>query len=281
MEGFEEMKRYRFLSNTYLDFTRNIFKANLPPQVLQQERKQLEDEIAYKYGLFNAESKVSRYLEYEPPNMCIITEYLSLLHAISDSYILGSFYPTLTGACSLGERIFNIIILKLRDYNKNHPLYKGVYSKSSFQDWDKAITVLAEWKIIDKELEMDYRKLADLRNESIHFGNIKDIQASSLTALRTVMTITDKLFGMKSDLYFWCPGELYVKQLRESEPFVKEFILPNCVLLGYKNSLVDTKNGSSFPMRYQDYDDYENRQITDEEFRRLRIEWHSVRPKGA
>lgn len=274
------MKRYRFFSNTFLDFTRNIFKANLPSQVLQQERKQLEGVISFKYGQIDVENKVNRYLEYEPPNMCIVNEYLDLLHSISDSYVLGSFYPALTGACSLGERIFNILILRLRSYYKDHALYKAIHSKNSFQDWDKAITVLAQWEIIDSELESDYRKLADLRNKSIHFGNIKDIQASSLTALRTVMTITDKLFGMKSDLYFCCPGELYVKKLKESEPFVKEFILPNCVLLGYKNSIVENKEGSEFSMRYQDYDDYEDREVSDEEFRRLRIEWHSLQEKG-
>lgn len=275
------MKRYRFLSNTFLDFTRNIYKANFPPEVLQQQRKQLEDEIGFRYGLLDAKSKVGRFLEFEPPNMCIITEYLSLLHSISDSYVLGSYYPTLTGACSLGERIFNILILRLRGYYKDHPLYKSIHSKSSFQDWNKAITVLIEWKIINQELEKDYRKLGDLRNESIHFGKIADIQASSLSALRTVMNITDKLFGMKSELYFWCPGELYLKQSKESEPFVKEFIIPNCVLLGYKNSVVDVKDGSNYSLRFQDHNDYDDRQITDEEYRKLRTEWHESQRRGS
>jgi hypothetical protein len=275
MEGFEEMKRYRFLTNTFIDFTRNMFKGHPQSQLLLQENPQLKSEIALQYGLLDIENKTKRYLEYEPPNMCIIIEYLNILHSISDSYVLGSFYPTLTGACSLGERIFNIIILKLRDYYKAHPLYKHVHSKDSINDWEKAINILVEWKIIDKELEIDYRKLAKLRNESIHFGNIKDIQDSSLNALKIVMLITDKLFGLKNDLYFWCPGEIYVKKEKEPEPFVREFILPNCVLLGYKHSTVETKDNPKYSFRYQDRYDYESCQVSDEEYRRLRIEWNN------
>ena len=68
---------------------------------------------------------------------------------------------------------------------------------------------------------------------------------------------------------------------RYNSPFVKEFILPNCVLLGYKNSIVDTNDDSKMSMRYQDLDNYEDGKITDEEFRRLRIEWHASKDKGA
>jgi hypothetical protein len=280
MEGGEIMKRYRFLSNTFLDFTRNMFKdSSLPPQFIQHEREQLKSLLTFKYGEFDINNKLTRYLEFDPPNMCIITEYLDLLHAIADSYILGSYYPAITGACSLGERIFNIIIIRLRDYFKSPPFYKDLYAKDSFQDWDKAITVLAQWNVIDSQLEKEYRSLAILRNESIHFGSIGNIRGSALTALKTVMTITDKLFGWKGDYIFWCPGETYVKKQKETEPFIKEFILPNCVLLGYKNKIVQTGTSETNAFTYQDYDDYENTQVSDEEFRRLRIEWNTRKKK--
>jgi hypothetical protein len=282
VEGGEEMKRYRFLSNTYLDFTRNLFRTeSLPPQFLQQERAQVKAELTFNYGQADIDNKVARYLEFDPPNMCIITEYLDLLHAIADAYILGSYYPALTGACSLGERIFSIIIIRLRDYFKSHPLYKDLYAKESFQDWDKAITVLAQWKVIDCQLEKEYRSLATLRHASIHFGNIGNIRGSALTALKTVMTITDKLFGLKAGYLFWCPGEIYVKKGKETEPFIKEFILPKCVLLGYKHTIVEIKDSQTTTFTYQYYGDYENRQVSDEEYRRLRIEWTTPNTKGA
>lgn len=281
MEGGKEMKRYRFLTNTFIDFSRNLFKDNnLPTIFIQQEKERLKQELSLKYGQLDIENKVNRYLEFDSPNMCIIVEYLKMLHEISDSYVFGNYYPSLTGACSLGERIFNIIILRLRSYYKHHKLYKEVYSKKSFQDWDKAINVLSQWGIIDNDLERDYRRLAALRNESIHFGNINDIKKSSLDALRIVMTITDKLFGLTNDIYFWCPGEIYVKQIKESKPFVREFILPKCILLGYKSSIAESKDTHKISLRFQDQNDYEDRKITDEEYRQLRIEWRSSKDKG-
>lgn len=276
------MKRYRFLSNTYLDFTRNLLKNNqLPTQFLEQEREQLKSVLIFGYGSRDIDGKVARYLEFDPPQMCIITEYLDLLHAVADAYIFGSFYSALTGACSLGERIFNIIIIRLRDYFKGHSLYKELYAKESFQDWEKAITVLAQWRVIDSQLQEEYRSLATLRHNSIHFGNIENTRGSALTALNTVMTITDKLFGLKADYLFWCPGEIYVKKDKEMEPFVKEFILPKCALVGYKHTIVEGKDAQRTILTYQDYDDYKNIQISDEEYRRLRIELRDTNTKGA
>jgi len=257
----------------FIDGTRGIFKnPNCPPEMVQQEREQLKAYLIARYGQYDIENKLTRYLEFDAPNICIVSEYLDLLHSIADAYVYGSYYPALTGACSLGERIFNILILRLRQHYRGHELYKQVHGKGSFQDWDEAINVLKGWNVIDSGVERDYRGLADLRNKSVHFGNISNIRELSIAALKKVMGITDKLFGQKSDYFFWCPGEIYVKKEKEKEPFVREFIIPNCVYLGYKHTTGPGKEPNVISIHYEDCADYEDRQVSDAEFRQLRTD---------
>jgi hypothetical protein len=275
MERTEEVKRYR-VTNFFFDGTRGLLRD--PSKELQPQREEFKKVFEIKYGTNERDGKLARYMEFDPPNICIISEYLNLLHEISDAYVFGSFYPALTGACSLGERIFNILIINLRnDYKTHESYYKEVYSKDSFQDWGKAITILRQWKVIDDSIEKEYRALATLRNESIHFGELKNVQASALSALKTVMIITDKLFGLKSDFFFWCPGEIYVKKTRENEPFIKAFINSRCTLLGYKHSVGGSSTKDGVSLVFQDSQDYEEREISDEEFRNLRIEYTNRR----
>ena len=267
------MKRYRF-SNFYIDGTRGILRNNkLPPSILEKERDQLKSHIILKYGQNDADGKLERYLEYDPPNICVISEYLGLLHDIADTYVFGKYYPALTGAASLGERIYNILILKLREYHKGHALYKTIYNKESIQDWHEAIDILAQWNIIDSETEASYRRLAILRKNSVHFGDIPNIRKSAIDALNIIMEITNKLFGLKSDFFFWCPGELYVKKEKETLPFVQEFILPTCALLGYKHTTEGTLDSSGMVMHYLDSNEYQTKEISDEEFLQLRTDW--------
>lgn len=267
------MKRYRF-SNFFIDGTRGILRNNtLPSSMLEKEREQLRSHIICKYGQDDANGKLERYLEYDPPNICVISEYLGLLHDIADTYVFGKYYPALTGAASLGERIYNILILKLREYHKGHVLYKTIYNKESIQDWHDAIEILSQWNIIDSETEASYRKLAILRKNSVHFGDIPNIRKSAIDALTIIMEITNKLFGLKSDFFFWCPGELYVKKEQEGLPFVKEFILPQCTLLGYKHITTGTLTSSGTIIQYLDSNEYQTKEISDEEFRQLRIGW--------
>jgi hypothetical protein len=274
------VKRYRY-SNFYIDCTRAPFRlGDIHPSIRRDEIIQLRDEVAFRYGELDALNKASRYLEFDPPNFCIISEYLDLLHAVADAYVHGDAYPALTGACSLGERIFNILILRLRKYYTTHSSYRDIHNKDSFQDWEKAIDILSSWGIIDNEVEKKYRELAILRNQSIHFGNIQDTGSLALAALKTVMLITDKLFGLKRNIYFWCPGEIYVKKEYEDDPFVKEFIIPKCVLVGFKHEVEGSAGENGLDMKYIDDNNYPNEQISDTEFRKYREDWRNNKQKG-
>lgn len=69
------MKRYR-LANFFIDTTRNLLKVpNLSKEIIQREKSSLLNWLVERYGAMGLEEKFERYLEFEPPNFCILVEY--------------------------------------------------------------------------------------------------------------------------------------------------------------------------------------------------------------
>ncbi len=219
------------------------------------------------HGEFNAEQKTERYLELEPPNLCVVVEYHEMMRQVESSYVSMDDYPALTGACCLGERILNILVLKLRSYYKTSKYYKKVYRHDSIHNWELAIDTLHDWDVLRDGTVACFKELYLLRNPSVHYESVGDIHPRALRAVQLVMSITDDLFGKREDVFFSCPGELYIRQAKETEPIVQEFFVPNCHLVGYKHTVEDAAEG----LRLHDTNDYESSVITDEEFRELRI----------
>jgi len=251
------MKRYR-CARFFIDGIRNI-----------GDQRKIADHVASRYGNIGIEEKLERYLSFRPPPFRIITQYHDLLQEIEDSYVYGLYYPTLTSSCCLGERIFNILIIRLRDYYKTTKHYKHVYQKDSFDDWDKSIEILCDWKVITSaDVKTKYKKLAKIRHNVIHFNRLEDIETKALDALTIIYGITTYFFaiGHRKDIYFWCPGEVYVKKEVERNPFVKEMILPHCFLVGYRHRIEPVNN----QLVIRDSNSYEEKEISDDEFVKLR-----------
>jgi hypothetical protein len=69
---------------------------------------------------------------------------------------------------------------------------------------------------------------------------------------------------------FWAPGEKYLKKEIEHLPLIQEFLIPNCWHVGFKHRV--ESDAASGALRMVDENKYEDREITDDEFRALRIE---------
>jgi len=254
------VKRYRSI-RFFIDCIRNM--PNL---------EELKDFVKQRYGEQDLDNKFNRYSSFKPPGLRIIVEYHTLLQEIEDAYVHGLYYPAVTSACCLGERIFNIIILNLREYYKHSDHFKRLYKKESFGDWEKSIKILSDWKVIDsKEIKNKYLELAEVRHNVIHFNKLEDIESKAKRTLEIIYDITAYLFGVghRSDIYLWGQGEIYIKKNSEETPFVKKMILPHCHPVGYKH-FVDTGNEGQWIIR--DNNLYEEREITDEEFIKMRNE---------
>jgi hypothetical protein len=106
-----------------------------------------------------------------------------------------------------------------------------------------------------------FRELKDIRNRSIHFQNLADVEGRAINALKAVMKATDSLFGLRWDVLF-IEGHLFIKKEKENDPLIREFYIPSSHSVGYRYRIED-RNGQATIV---DDNAYENRDVTDEEF---------------
>ena len=154
------------------------------------------------------------------------------------------------------------------DFYKDTPEYKRVYKKDSFDNWDVAIDTLTSWGIFWDDVTREYKKLRDIRHQSIHFRpevdvNDRELALSAIAALSTIIAKQFGAFGMLPWFITTTKGAAFIKQSIETQPFIMVIYLPNCHLVGPYHKLEPGENES-----FKVVDDYayEDAQITDEQF---------------
>ena len=269
------MKRYRIFG---VDFDTRASVLKTPEDCWEEKikqqhlsnRNQMINQLKVQYGDRDIENKINNFIELKSKPFSVIAFHNKFLEQVRNAYVIGSYYPALTGASALGERILNHMIILLRDYHKNDARYKRVYKKKSFDDWNTAIDLLESWDDLLIEAAQKFRDLHTIRNNSLHFTREidSDDKNFSISAIHKIQEIIDIQFGFscKQPWYLWIPGEIYLKKEWEKKPFVKEVIIPNSLLVG-PNHYVE-----SLRPHYQINDNfiYENKEISDEEFIQLR-----------
>lgn len=264
------MKRYR-LTNFYINAMQTGLR-NLTLQGAEREREieQLKSMIAATRGPLNIDEKFARWMELDLYTLRSRVEFEDFIEQVAEAYVSTLDYPALTGACCIGERILNILILKLRDHFRSSPHYGDIHRKQSFNDWDYAMEILDDWDILNADMLRHFGELKEIRNRRVHYQPIGDARADALQAIKNALWLTHAIFGVRADLTFTTMGEIYIKKAVEASPLVKEFFLPSCIQVGYKYR----QEGGLI----HDDEPYENREITDEEFARLRREFRSTPP---
>ena len=268
------MKRYRWVK-FFIDTERNLVRRRARASNSRTVSGAVAD-VTYRYGLLDIQDKYDRWLSLSPPSLCIPVEWHELLREAESAYIHGDYYPALTSACCLGERILNHLIIGLRGYFTGSPHYKEVARKDSFQDWNRLIGILSDWRVLNDDLAQQFEELLKLRNPAVHFGSLEDHQNKASQAVNGVYLVTSKMFGMDSGHFFVCEGELYISKDKVEEPLVKEFIVPHCCLLGYKHRVED-RNGKPTIVDDEPYPDI---QLTDQEFAEFRKAWRKGEDRG-
>lgn len=271
------MKRHRILS---FDFDTRVY--GLEPQQEQwdeatkaqheRNRQSTIDGLTRQYGERNIEQKVENFTALKAKPLSVAAFHNKFLEQIRSAYVVGSYYPALTGACSLGERLLNHMILLLRDYHKGTPEYKKVYRKESFDYWPLAIDTLEAWGELLPEVVEKFRSLTEKRNRAIHFNPETDTNDKELAldAVHTIQEIVGNQFSAfgPQPWYFCVPGEIYIKKEWEEKPLIKHIFLPNGLHVGPLHRV-----DAIFPnVIINDPGPYEEREIADEEFIALREE---------
>ena len=250
------------------------------PKVQEQWREnqqRIRQAVLEEYGAFQAERKLRDFTEFGRIPFSVFSFHNRFVEQIRRSFVVGAYYPAVTGTCALGERILNHLLLILRDDYRATPEYKRVYGKKSFDSWDLVISTLEAWEVLLPSVTGAFRELRDIRTSAIHFRPEVDTndRLMALEAGRCLLKIVGEQFGPdggKPWIIPNTPGEIFVKKEAESLPFVRHVYLPNCALVGPLHRLVLGRDGTEW--RVQDDHDYEDREIDDDEFRELRKASH-------
>jgi hypothetical protein len=269
------MKRYRIFS---FDFDSRAHSLDPIQEQWDEKVKELHvknrestiQDLAEQYGGFYLDTKVKNFQDLKFKPFSVAAFHNKFLEQIRNSYVIGSYYPALTGACSLGERILNHMILLLRDYHKNAPEYKKVYRKNSFDYWPQAIDALEAWEELLPEAAEKFRELNEKRNRAIHFNpetdhNDKELALEAIHLVQEVGSIQFSAFGSQP-WFFSVPGEIYIKKEWEDKPLIKHIFIPNSLLVGPKHTVESVMSQAVVNDQFE----YENKEITDEEFHELR-----------
>lgn len=269
------MKRYRIFS---FDFDARAHRLE-PAQEQWDEkvkelhvknREQIIQGLTKQFGEQNIEIKVTDFQDLKLKPFSVAAFHNKFLEQIRNSYVSGNYYPALTGAGALGERILNHMVLLLRNYHKSTPGYKKLHRKQSFDYWPIAIDALESWGELLPEAATKFRSLNEKRNRAIHFNpeidhDDKELALEAIHLIQEIVNIQFSSFGQQP-WYFCVPGEMYIKKSWEDKPLIKHIFIPNSLLVGYKHRVE-----SVFPQTVvNDKFKYEDKQISDDEFYELR-----------
>jgi ribonuclease PH len=270
------VKRYRVLK---VDFDTRATLLNLKiedswePNVKQhhvENKAKIVAGLLEYYGAAYGDVKLKNFCELGAVPFSIVAYHNKFLHHIRRSFVMGAYYPALTGACALGERILNHLLLSHRDFFKDSIEYKNVYRKESFDNWDVPIGTLNSWGILLPDTITAFNELRDIRNRALHFRPETDHNDRSLalTAIQTLERVINCQFaGFGTQPWFIpnTPGTTFLKKSVETDPFIRTVYLPNCVLVGPYHTLEHSSSG----WIVHDNFTYEDKEIFDEEFARL------------
>jgi uncharacterized protein YutE (UPF0331/DUF86 family) len=222
------------------------------PQIQEQWRRNqagIREMLVHEYGAHDYERKIADFTELGAVPWSVVALHNAYLAQARAAFATGNYYPALLGACGLGERILNQLVLALREDFTAHPATSAVAGKESFDNWRVCIRVLKEWGVFDDGVAGDFALLMRHRHAAVHYRSALDsgdARQSALEALVLLSGVVERVFEPHGDhpYYFTGPiGRSYVRLEAEAEPFVKRFILPACVLVSPVYRFVPTAGG--------------------------------------
>ena len=94
------------IQETWEDSVREQWVAN---------RQAVRIELIHQYGNSEHERKINDFVAISSAPWSISDRHNAFLQQIREAFTFGSYYPALVGACSLGERLLNELVIRLRD----------------------------------------------------------------------------------------------------------------------------------------------------------------------
>jgi hypothetical protein len=204
-------------------------------------KAQILDELVAAFGSEHAERKQRDFMALGPSPLSVVAYHNEVFAQCRRAFIDGAYYPTLLGACGLGERILNHLVLDLRESFAGHIATRRIARKESFQNWARALEVLGAWDVMRPETAVRYRRLEAARNAAVHYEAVTDNtwRERALRAMTLLHQIIERQFGISHEMpwLFAADGAVFVRRSWEETPFVTRFYLPNCALVSSQHDL--------------------------------------------
>lgn len=233
-----------------------------------QERTKLG--LVAQFGEHAIDSKIENFIAIDTKPMSVLAYHNDFFEQVRNAFVMGQYYPSLVGACALGERILNHLILDMRPFFKQTPEYRRVQRNDSFDNWDVPINTLEAWNILLPEAAKELRALKRLRHRSIHFNvsTYSTLRDDALAAILHMRAIIEQQFGSFALKPWFIPGtsgHVFIRKSFETNPFVVKYFIPRCPFVGPLFGMGIAESG-----RWEFYDvpDYGDGDWTDEEFAR-------------
>ncbi len=279
------MRRYRIIPGSFdarASLLLNAETLGLDANARRQEEANLRESVRHEYGDRDLERKLADFIAIGVEPLSLIFYHNMLFRQARQAFVAGCYFPALTGACTLGERILNHLVLDLRDDFKATTEYKRVSRQESFNNWDTMIDVLAAWDVLLPSVVTSFRKLKDQRNRSIHFRPETAHLARSLAldSLGVLANIIDSQFGAFYPKPWYIddtPGETFVREESEADPFVRKVLLPYALHVGPGHTLRIDLTPMGMDWQVEQVGDAGPPNGSDEDFVALRLQLRDAR----
>jgi hypothetical protein len=202
----------------------------------RQNQASVREVLIHQFGTDSYEQKIQNFTDLGTAPWSVVALHNVYLAHVRSAFVGMDYYPALLGACGLGERILNQLVLTLRDNYADHEVTKLVVDKQSFDNW-KVASRHCRVGVFADEIARDFTTLMKRRHGAVHYRSELDSGDAREAALEAVLLLGELIEAVFAPIgqrpyYFSGPiGRSYVYLDSESEPFVKQFILPACVLV--------------------------------------------------
>ena len=250
----------------------------------EQNKSAAKAGMILEFGELAIAAKIENFLAIDTKPFSVLAHHNELFDQVRRAFVMGSYYPALVGACALGERILNHLVIDLREFFRASPEYRHVYRKDSFADWALPIATLEAWQILLPAAAAEFRSLMPLRHRSLHFNvstyaTLRDDALAAILHLRTIIEQQFGSFALRPWFITGTKGHVFIRKSYEQNPFVQTYFLPNCPFVGPLFAMRPGPGGWQF----FDLADYGGGEWTDDEFAQAYNDRDSnsvVRPPG-
>ena len=235
---------------------------------VNQER--IKHGLIAQFGERAIDTKIENFIDIGTKPMSVLAYHNDFFEQVRNAFVMGQYYPALVGACALGERILNHLILDMRPFFTATPEYRRVHRKDFFDKWDVPVDTLEAWNILLPEAVTEFRALKLLRHRSIHFNvsTYSTLRDDALAAILHMRAVIEQQFGSFALRPWFIPGtagHVFIRKSYETNPFVMKYFVPRCPFVGplFGMAFTETDGWKVFDMP-----DDGDENWTDEEFAR-------------